>query len=148
MLSDRGRLSGAAVELLQTFGPRLSSSFAPLVQLYFEPLVKLCGRPNKVVLKRVEKCLSTIIANCHLPNILIELRKGLGDEAATCRRLCSIGIERALAEWETEVWTEKSLLALEEGLRRMATDKDPEVRQTGKRVWAGYMASWPERVDE
>lgn len=148
MLSDRGRLSGAAVELLQTFAPRLGTHFAPLVQVYFDPLIKLFGRPNKVFLKRADKCLSTIISNCHLPTIVIELRKGLSDEAATCRRLCAIGIERALTEWEVETWTEKSLLALEEGLRRMATDKDPEVRQTGKRVWAKYTTAWPERVDE
>jgi hypothetical protein len=30
----------------------------------------------------------------------------------------------------------------------MATDKDAEVRQTGKRVWAMFTEYWPERVDE
>ena len=51
-------------------------------------------------------------------------------------------------EWDIEVYTERSLVALEEGLRRMATDKDAEVRQTGKRVWGKFMELWPERVDE
>lgn len=150
MLSDRGRLSGAAVELLQALAPRLGASFAPLVQIYFDPLIKLFGRPNKVFLKRAERCLVKIIDNCHIATIIIELRKGLNDEAATCRRLSSIGIERALGDggWTREIWSEKSLLALEEGLRKMATDKDPEVRQTGKRVWAKFMDTFPERVDE
>lgn len=150
MLSDRGRLAGSAIELLQAFAPRLGTAFAPLVQIYFSPLIKLFGRPNKVFLKRAEKCLLTIIDNCHIATIVIELKRGLHDEAATCRRLSSIGIERALGAggWEREVWTEKSLLALEEGLRKMATDKDPEVRQTGKRVWARFMDIFSERVDE
>lgn len=40
------------------------------------------------------------------------------------------------------------LVTLEEGMKKMATDKDAEVRQIGKRVWARYMEVWPERVDE
>jgi len=148
MLSDRGRLSTAAVEFLQAFAPRLHQQFAPVVQPYFEPLLKLFARPNKVFLKRSERCLIKILENCHLPQIIIELRKGLNDDAVTCRRICSTGIERAMGEWDIEVFTERSLVSLEEGLRRMATDKDAEVRQTGKRVWGKFMELWPERVDE
>lgn len=150
MLSDRGRLSAAAIELLQAFAPRLGLGFAPLVQVYFDPLVKLFGRPNKVFLKRSEKCLMTIIDHCHLASIVVELRRGLNDDAATCRKLCSKGIERALGEggWGREVWTERSMVCLEEGMRKMATDKDPEVRTTGKRVWVQFSETFPERVDE
>lgn len=150
MVSDRGRLSTSAIELLQAFAPRLGTSFAPLVQVYFDPLLKLCARPNKVFLKRSEKCLMTIIDNCHVATIIVELRRGLNDDAATCRKLCSKAIERALgeADWARGVWTERSLVCLEEGLRKMATDKDPEVRSTGKRVWARFTEEFPERVDE
>ena len=52
-------------------------------------------------------------------------------------------------EWKGEgVWGEKVLGILEEGLKRMATDKDAEVRQTSKRVWAQYQQTWPDRVEE
>ena len=150
MLSDRGRLSGTATDLLQTFAPRLAGNFQPLVPIYLPPLLQLLGRPNKVVLKRTEKCLSTIITNCHIPSILLELNKGLVDEAATCRRGCATGLEIALAEWAVDegVWSDRTLRALEEGLKRMAPDKDAEVRQTGRRVWVKYQQLWPERVDE
>ncbi|ORX38690.1 clasp N terminal-domain-containing protein [Kockovaella imperatae] len=150
MLSDRGRLSGTATEFVQTFAPRLAHHFAPLVQLYLDPLIKLLGRPNKVVLKRTEKCLSIIISKCHIPSILLELKRGLYDEAATCRRGCSIAIERALHDWPEDgaTWNEKSLEALEQGIKKMATDKDPEVRQTGRRVWARFQDLFPERVED
>lgn len=46
------------------------------------------------------------------------------------------------------MWTEKGLIGLEEGLRKMGTDKDPEVRQVGKRVWKLFAENWTERVDE
>lgn len=148
MLSDRGRLSGVATELLQTLAPRLSSQFQPLVPIYLPPLVQLLGRPNKVFLKRAEKCLWTIITHCHLSSILFELRKGLSDEAATCRRGCASGVERALLEWDRGTFGEKGAGAVEEGLRRVGTDKDPEVRATGKRIWMKFSEIWPERVDE
>ncbi len=148
MLSDRGRLSGVATELLQTLAPRLASSFLPLATLYLEPLVKLFGRPNKVFLKRAEKCLTTIISHCQVSAIVPELKKGLSDESATCRRGCAGGLERVVMEWSREVIGEKGVLVLEEALKKMATDKDPEVRQISKRVWARFNEVWPERVDE
>lgn len=148
MLSDRGRLSGVATELLQTLAPRLSSSFQPLVTVYLPPLIQLLGRPNKVFLKRAEKCLWTIISNCHLPSILTELKRGLSDEAATCRRGCAAGFERALIDWDRSQFGEKGVGVLEEALRKVGGDKDVEVRAIGKRVWASFSEIWPERVDE
>ncbi|EIW67432.1 hypothetical protein TREMEDRAFT_74579 [Tremella mesenterica DSM 1558] len=148
MLSDRGRLSGVSTDLLQTLAPRLATAFAPLVTLYLEPLRQLLGRPNKVFLKRAEKCLATVISHCPLPSILPELFRGLADEAATCRRGCASGIERAMTEWDNDLFGGKSLTILEDAVKRMATDKDPEVRQIGKRVWALYTASWPDRADD
>ncbi|XAO25856.1 hypothetical protein I312_104686 [Cryptococcus bacillisporus CA1280] len=148
MLSDRGRLSGVAIELLQTFAPQLGLHFKPLVNLYLEPLVDLLGRPNKVFLKRAEKCLAVIISNCQIPTILTSLYRGLDDNAASCRKGCSMGVERALKEWPVELWTEKWLVILEESLKKMATNKDPDVRKAGKNVWALFMDAWPERVDE
>jgi hypothetical protein len=147
-MSDRGRLSGAATDLLQCFAPRLGQQFAPFVSVFLEPLVRLLGRPNKVFLKRAEKCLTTIVSHCQLPTIIGELRKGLNDDAATCRRGCALAIERAMHEWENEVWNERWMAAVEDGMRKMATDKDPEVRSTGRKVWAYYQEIWPERVDE
>ena len=139
-------MSGVATDLLQTFSPRLAHNFQPLVSLYLEPLVKLLGRPNKVFLKRAEKCLSTIITHCQLVSVMTEVRKGLHDEAATCRRGCANAYERAINEWERVLWGGK-VVVLEEAIRKMATDKDPEVRQIGKRVWGKFGEVWPERVE-
>lgn len=147
MLSDRGRLSGVSTDLLQTFAPRLASHFHPLIHLYLPPLVRLLARPNKVYLKRAEKCLHTIISHCHLSSILIHLRNGLEDKSDACKRSSAVAIERAVLEWEHSVWGEKGLDTLELCIRKMATDRDAEVRKTGKRVWDLFMDIWPERVD-
>ena len=148
MKSDRGRLSAAATDAVQVFGPRLGQSFAPLVSLYLDPLIRLSGRPNKVVLKRVDKVISLLISNCHLPSIVTELRKGLSDDAVTCRRGCAVAIVRAVNEWEKETWGEKGTRVLEEAMKSAVTDKDAEVRGTGKILWGLFNARWPERADE
>ncbi|WVQ74733.1 hypothetical protein IAR50_004337 [Cryptococcus sp. DSM 104548] len=148
MLSDRGRLSGVATDLLQTFAPRLSTHFKPLTHLYLEPIITLLGRPNKVYLRRTEKCLATIISNCHLPVIVQELRKGLDDNAAACRKGCAVAIDRALQEWPYELWNDKWLKMLEECVRKMGADKDPQVRETGREVLSLFAEAWPERVDD
>lgn len=57
-------------------------------------------------------------------------------------------MDRVAREWTREIITEKGVVILEEALRKMATDKDPEVRQISKRVWARFREVWPERVDE
>ena len=148
MLSDRGRLSGTAIDLVQTFAKRLGENFLPLIPVYLDPLIKLSGRPNKVILKRTEQCLATIISSCHLPQILFELKRGLADEATTCRRGSAIAFERALTEWSGKsVWTEKTLKCLEEALKKMAKDKDVEVRATSKRIWARFQLTFPKRIE-
>lgn len=148
MMSDRGKLSATAIDFVQTIAPRLGGSFAPLVTVYLDPLIRLLGRPNKVVQKRVDKCLSTIISHCHLASVVLELKKGLTDDAVTCRRGCASVIQTALEVWDTGVWGEKGILALEEVIRKTAGDKDASVRQIGKALWALFSEYWPERVEE
>ena len=148
MMSDRGRLSGTASDFVQALAPRLGTSFAPLVTLYLDPLIRLLGRPNKVVYKRTDKCLSTIISNCHLPTIVYELRKGLSDDAVTCRRGCAINIERAMSTWDDDIWGEKGLTILEEIIKKTAQDKDIEVRHAAKSLWTLFSSTWPERVEK
>ncbi|KAL7423510.1 hypothetical protein Q5752_001090 [Cryptotrichosporon argae] len=148
MLSDRGRLSGVSTDLLQTLAPRLAGNFAPLVALYLPPLVRLLARPNKVYLKRSEKCLATIITHCQLPSILVHLRGGLDDRSDQCKRACAGGFERAVTEWPREIWSDKEVETLEACVRKMATDRDAEVRKIAKRVWGRFMEVWPERVEE
>ena len=111
-------------------------------------MVTLLGRPNKVFLKRAEKCLSTIVTHCQLVTILVELRRGLSDDAATCRRGCSAGLLRALEEWPAENFGQKGVQVIEEALRKVGTDKDVEVRAVGKKIYVRYCEVWPERVDE
>ncbi|WVO15904.1 hypothetical protein L204_103569 [Cryptococcus depauperatus] len=148
LLSDRGRLSGATTDLLQTFAPRLATYFKPLIPIYLEPLLTLLGRPNKVIIRRAEKCLITIILYCPLPQLLTWLKIGLSDNATSCRKGSAGGIERALSDWPEELWTDKWLNILEDCMKKMAADRDAEVRKIAKKIWEIFADRWSERIDE
>lgn len=148
MVSDRGRLSSAAVELLQTFAPRLGDKFHPLVNVYVPPLIRLLARPNKVFIKRASKCLETIISHCQLPILIVHLRNALDDRSDQCKRSSAAAIQQAVDQWEVNVWHDKDMATLEFCVQKMAKDKDAEVRKTGKTLWAVFQEIWPERVAE
>lgn len=148
MLSDRGRLSGVATDFLTSMAPRLGSNFSSLIPLYIPPTIRLLARPNKVYLRRAEKCLLTIVAYCPLPSLITLIRVGTQDKNEACRRSCGGALERILREWDRELIGNKGLIELEAAMKRMATEKDAEVRKIGKRMWEDYTAKWPERIEE
>jgi hypothetical protein len=148
MLSDRGRLSGAATDLLTALAPRLGLHFAPLIPLYLPPVVRLLARPNKIFLKRADKCLSTIITHCPIGTMLPYIGEGTMDKSEACRRASSTGLARACDEWSKETFGLRGVAELENCLRKIAVDKDAEVRKIGKKIWTLYTAIWPERVEE
>lgn len=146
MLSDRGRLSGAATDLLATMAPRLALHFAPLALLYLPPIIKLLARPNKVFLRRSEKCLHLIVSHCPVPTIIPLIMDGVQDKNEGCRRACAVAVQEIVNKWEKSAMG-KHMTDIEGAMKRMATDKNPECRKAGKAVWQRYKVVWPERVD-
>lgn len=147
MLSDRGRLSGVATDFLTSMAPRLAVHFHPLIPLYLPPTIRLLARPNKVYLRRAEKCVMTILTHCATPGLITLVKVGIEDKNEACRRSCGAALEKILRDWEKEVIGAKGVVELEVAIRRMATEKDAEVRKIGKRMWDVFTAKWPERIE-
>lgn len=53
-----------------------------------------------------------------------------------------------MREWDKDLVGPKGVVELEVAMRRMATEKDAEVRKIGKRMWESYAARWPERIEQ
>ncbi|GHJ89308.1 hypothetical protein NliqN6_5710 [Naganishia liquefaciens] len=148
MLSDRGRLSGVATDFLTSMAPRLAHQFQPLTPLYIPPLIRLLARPNKVYLRRAEKCVMTIITHCPAPSLISLIKPGIEDKNEACRRSCGAALEKMTREWPREVIGARGVVELEAAMKRMATEKDAEVRKIGKRMWGVFEAKWPERIEQ
>lgn len=159
MASERGRLSGVALDLVSSFAPRLGARFEPLVPIIIPTLLKVLARPNKVFVNRGQACLLLIIEHCHLPSIVPHLREAVKDKSQTLR-LASIEATLHILEH-----FDKSLLEVREGassiqirhrgnaediesiIKDTARDANPTVRQVSRKVFEKYSELWPERVE-
>jgi hypothetical protein len=146
MLSDRGKLSGVATDFLTSMAPRLASSFIPLISLYVPPLIKLLARPNKVYLRRAEKSLLTIAQYCPHPSFILIVKSGVDDKSDTCRRACGTVLSYVLQEWGMATLGNKGLGEVEDAIKRMATERDAEVRKIAKGMWEVYNERFADRV--
>lgn len=159
MLSERGRLSGVAIDFVSSFAPRLGARFEPLVHIIIPALVKLLMRPNKVFVNRGQACLLLIIEHCHLPSIVPHLREAVKDKAQTLRLAAIEATLHVLEHFD------KSLLEVREGMSSIQTrhrgnvediesiikdtarDANPTVRQVSRKVFEKYTEIWEERVE-
>jgi len=146
MLSDRGKLSGVATDFLTSMAPRLASAFITLIPLYVPPLIKLLARPNKVYLRRAEKSLMTIAQYCPSPAFIAMIRTGVEDKSDTCRRSCGAVMAFILENWEVSWMGNKGMADIEDAMKKMATERDAEVRKIAKGMWETYNMHYADRV--
>lgn len=76
------------------------------------------------------------------------IKQGIEEKSEAQRRAVGVVLSRILMEWDRETIGRKGITELEGAVRKMATEKDAEVRRTGKGMWKVYVEKWPERVDE
>ncbi|KIO32207.1 hypothetical protein M407DRAFT_215040 [Tulasnella calospora MUT 4182] len=158
MISERGRLSGVAIDLVSSFAPRLGPRFEPLVSIIIPALVKVLIRPNKIFVNRAQACLLLIIEHCHLPSIVPHLREAVKDKSQALRLAAIEATLQVLEQFD------KSLLEVREGsalikrhrgnvediesiVKDTARDANPTVRQVSRKVFEKYSEIWPERVE-
>ncbi|TKY87751.1 hypothetical protein EX895_003332 [Sporisorium graminicola] len=146
LLSERTKLSGTAGDLLNSIAPRMAERFEPLVSVFVPTLLLICARTNKVAVKRAEKSLHFIVKHCRPPSMVTYLKEAIKDKGQGLRAVAAATLEMVLEH------TEKERLArrvgdIESCIKSGATDSNPEVRQTTKRLFELYVAFWPERVE-
>ncbi|CDS00432.1 hypothetical protein [Sporisorium scitamineum] len=147
LLSERTKLSGTAGDLLNSIAPRMAERFEPLVAVFVPTLLLICARTNKVAVKRAEKSLHFIVKHCRPPSVVVYLKEAIKDKGQGLRAVAAATLEVVLEH------TEKERLArrvgdIEACIKSGATDSNPEVRQTTKRLFELYVAIWPERVEQ
>ncbi|CBQ70986.1 conserved hypothetical protein [Sporisorium reilianum SRZ2] len=147
LLSERTKLSGTAGDLMNSIAPRMAERFEPLVSVFVPTLLLICARTNKVAVKRAEKSLHFIVKHCRPPSVVAYLKEAIKDKGQGLRAVAAATLEVVLEH------TEKERLArrvgdIEACIKSGATDSNPEVRQTTKRLFELYVSIWPERVEQ
>ncbi|KAF7793767.1 hypothetical protein EIP86_004888 [Pleurotus ostreatoroseus] len=148
VLSERSRLSAAAVELLTTSATELGSAFDSLLPVFLPTLLSLCARTNKVFISRARTCIVAIIQSTQSPLILSYLCRSMKDKSNTLRLIIA---ECALACLNSfnppDLQKEARSREIELLIKWAATDANAEVRKYGKQMYEAYQILLPERVE-
>lgn len=147
LLSERTKVSGTAIDLMNSVAPRLADRFEALVPIFVPSLLTICGRTNKVALGRAKKTLLLIAKHCRLASLLPLLREASKEKVPTLR-VAAVETASVLVECIDLARANKRVTDVETMVKGCATDSNPEVRQLSKRLFSAYVERWPERVEQ
>ncbi|CCA68525.1 hypothetical protein PIIN_02389 [Serendipita indica DSM 11827] len=146
LLSERGRLSAVAIELVSTLASALGRRFDPLMQGFAPTLMKLCQRPNKVVITRTHSCITTIIKQTRLPSLLPFLRDAVKDKSVTLRTVASESAYLCMSSIEEDKLLTK-ISDIEQIIKVASRDANPEVRKHARAILQEYKEKFPDRYE-
>ncbi|KAG2355681.1 clasp N terminal-domain-containing protein [Suillus spraguei] len=148
MNSERSRLSGSTIELVNALLAGLGSSFEPLVSLFMPTLLGLCGRTNKVFTSRAKACILAAIENTQLPSILPYLADSLTQKSASLRLVAAEGVLACLNCFNPpDIEKDTRARLIEDVIKLTARDASADVRRVGKLIFEAYKALLPDRVE-
>lgn len=146
--SERSRLSGATMDLLNTAATELGKSFEILLSVFVPTLIVLCGRPNKVFVTRAKACLITIIQSTQSPLILSYLLRSAKDKSTPLRLTVA---EASLACLQCfnppDLQKDSRGQEVEALVKCFATDANADIRKVGRNIFEAYSILLPGRVD-
>jgi hypothetical protein len=76
------------------------------------------------------------------------IKSGIDDKSETCRRSCGAVLAFILESWETNLIGSRGMGEIEDAMKRMATERDAEVRKIAKGMWEVYNTHYHDRVDQ
>lgn len=149
MTSERGRLSGAAIQVTAILASGLDSAFEPLLPLFFPTLLHLCTKASKLVVSRAHACVTSIVETTQLPAILPYLMYACKDKSSTCRMVAADGVMSCLNCFNPpDLEKDARAKMIEDIIRLTARDASAEVRKISRKLFDAYKTLLPSRVDK
>ncbi len=147
-VSERTRLSGAAIDLIGAAASELGNPFEPLLPLFFPTLILLCTRTNKVFISRARTCIITIIEATQSPSILTYLSQSAKDKSVSLRLVAAEAALACLNSFNPPNLQKESRAREIEALIKCAgTDPNADVRKLGRKIYEAYTILLPHRVE-
>lgn len=149
MISERSRLSGAALDLLSTAARELGATFDSQLSLFLPTLLTLCGRPNKVFANRSKACLINVIESTQSPQILSILHRSAKDKSISLRLAVAEATLACLHSFNPpDLQKDLRGQEIEAMIRSFATDANADIRKVGRKIFEAYAILLPNRVDK
>ncbi|KAJ7084284.1 clasp N terminal-domain-containing protein [Mycena belliarum] len=148
MNSERGRLSGVAIDLVAVAASSLGVAFDALLAHFFPVLLVLSSRTSKVTVARARTCITTIIEATQIPAVLTYLMQSVADKSVSLR-LTIVDSTLVCMNCFNPPDLEKDSRAkeIEAIIRTTARDANADVRKVSKKVFEAYKLLLPSRLD-
>jgi hypothetical protein len=147
MKSERTRLSGTAIECVNSMASAFGHAFSPLIQLFVPTLLLLCARTNKVVIGRARNAIHAIIENTQFPLLLRHLQSSISDKSASLRLASAEATLQCLNCFNpVDIEKEERALEVEVIIKTSAGDQNADIRKVGRKLFEAYKILMPGRV--
>ncbi|KAJ2005859.1 hypothetical protein GGI04_002077 [Coemansia thaxteri] len=145
--SERTRLSGTALALVEELARQMETRFSALSDLLVPAAMKTCGRANKVFVTRGVKCLTTVITYAHIPEQTARICEAATADANKTMRASAAKLLMALVSCCTVPELTAHLPAVEAAIASGVVDANVDARTTARQSYEIYIKRFAARVD-
>ncbi|KAJ1889459.1 hypothetical protein LPJ66_008021, partial [Kickxella alabastrina] len=147
VISERTRLSGTALSLVEEMARNLELRFSLLSDLLFPSVMKICGRANKVFVTRGVKCLTTVITYAHIPEQTPRICDAASTDANKTVRSSAAKFLMAIISCCTVPELTPHLAIVEKAIAAGVVDANPDARTTARQSYEIYIKRFSTRVE-
>ncbi|KAJ1808177.1 hypothetical protein LPJ75_004636, partial [Coemansia sp. RSA 2598] len=147
ILSERTRLSGTALMLVEEMSRMMETRFTPLSDLIFPSAMKTCGRANKVFVTRGLKCLTTVITYSHLPEQTPRICDAVITDVNKAVRSSAAKLLMSIVSCCTVPELTQHLPIVEKAIAAGVVDANPDARTTARQSYEIYIKRFSDRVE-
>ncbi|KAJ2551831.1 hypothetical protein EV175_003546 [Coemansia sp. RSA 1933] len=148
IISERTRLSGTALELVEEMARQMETRFQPVGDMVFATVLKTCARANKVFVTRGVKCLTTVITYAHASEQTPRVCLAATTDANKTMRASATKLLMSLVSCCTVPELAPHMVAVEKAIALGVVDANPDARTTSRQTYEIYIKRFATRVDQ
>ncbi|KAI9500674.1 clasp N terminal-domain-containing protein [Coemansia spiralis] len=146
--SERTRLSGTALTLVEELARMMETRFHPLLDMLFQTAMKTCGRANKVFVTRGVNCLTTVITYSHAPEQTPHICRATSTDPNKTMRASAAKLLMATVSCCTVPELTPHLAIVEKAIADGVVDANPDARTTARQSYEIYIKRFSDRVEQ
>ncbi|KAJ2402075.1 hypothetical protein GGI23_000974, partial [Coemansia sp. RSA 2559] len=148
IISERTRLSGTALELVEEMARQMETRFQPVGDMVFPTVLKTCARANKVFVTRGIKCLTTVITYAHAGEQAPRVCMAATADPNKTMRASATKLLMSMVSCCTVPELAPHMAAVENAISLGVIDANPDARTTSRQTYEIYIKRFADRVDQ
>ncbi|KAJ2384542.1 hypothetical protein GGI23_006906, partial [Coemansia sp. RSA 2559] len=148
IISERTRLSGTALELVEEMARQMETRFQPVGDMVFPTVLKTCARANKVFVTRGIKCLTTVITYAHAGEQAPRVCMAATTDPNKTMRASATKLLMSMVSCCTVPELAPHMAAVENAISLGVIDANPDARTTSRQTYEIYIKRFADRVDQ